>query len=325
MLIRKHFLAAILCIVIGMVVVQRGLLFQENETAEELPDIVIGLVLTDCEDDWRQAMYDSIQSEAKKRHIQVTTMPSARTQADQIDAIRSLLVYRADVIIFSPVMENGWENILSEAAEANIPLIIINEQFSTTNNGEGLGAQTYHVGFDYYQLAQQLANSFVDGGGSEFQVVQLGGTIASSVSNGISLGLWDVMTEKQGPYQLKFSVGCDYMRSRAYEAVTGLLRNQYQFDTVFSYSDGMTLGVISALEDQGLIPGEDVRIFSVGGGPTVTEAFHQGKISALANCDLTEFGEAVIDTVAQLHQKEEPNKNTTLPGMLLVNGGSEDR
>lgn len=320
MLIQKRFLAAILCIILGMLFVQRNLFFETADSTEELPNIVIGLVVTDCEDTWRQEMYAAIEKEAKNRLVQVTTLQTARTQADQVAAIRTLLVYRTDVIIFSPVMENGWEYILAEAAEANIPLITINERLSFSREPDQ-DANVYHVGFDYYQLAQQLANTFLAGENSAYQVVQLGGTIASSVSNDISMGLWDVIAAQKDPHQLKFSIGCDYMRSRAYEAITGLLRNEYQFDTVFSYSDGMTLGVISALEAQGLIPGTDVRIFSVGGGSSVREAFHQGKISVLANCELPLFGETVLDTVETLHRGEMPPKSVLLPGMLTVNGG----
>ena len=77
---------------------------------------------------YKRQMYDSIKQAARRSHIQVTTIQTARTQADQIDAIRTLLVYRTNAIIFSPVMENGWEYILSEAAEAEIPLITINER-----------------------------------------------------------------------------------------------------------------------------------------------------------------------------------------------------
>lgn len=127
-------------------------------------------------------MYDSIQQAARRSHIQVTTIQTARTQADQIDAIRTLLVYRTNAIIFSPVMENGWEYILSEAAEAEIPLITINERLSQSAAGgpQDSACQVYHVGFDYYALSGQLAATLCQSGSDGFQLVQLGGTVASS-------------------------------------------------------------------------------------------------------------------------------------------------
>ncbi len=320
--VRKPLLLAIAAIVAGMLLVESVILFQPSGRGTATPDVVIGLVLTDCEDDWKQQMYDSIQQAARRSHIQVTTIQTARTQADQIDAIRTLLVYRTNAIIFSPVMENGWEYILSEAAEAEIPLITINERLSQSAAGgpQDSACQVYHVGFDYYALSGQLAATLCQSGSDGFQLVQLGGTVASSAAHDISDGFQDSLSQSS-QYRLCFSVGGDYMRSRAYELIRSLLRNEYEFDTVLSYNDGMTLGVIDALEANGLRPGSDVRIFSLGGGESVMQAFSDGKINALGQCDLTDFGTTVIDLVWMLEQGGSPAENTLLPGTLLVNGG----
>lgn len=320
--IRKPLLLAIIAIVSSMLLVESAILFQPSDRAIDTPDIVIGLVLTDCEDDWKQQMYDSIQQAARRSHIQVTTIQTARTQADQIDAIRTLLVYRTNAIIFSPVMENGWEYILSEAAEAQIPLITINERLSLsgTDGLENHSCQVYHVGFDYYSLSGQLATTLCESGSDGFQLVQLVGTVASSVAHEISDGFQDSLSYSS-QYKLCFSVGGDYMRSRAYELICSLLRNKYEFDTVLSYNDGMTLGVIDALEKNGLKPGSDVRIFSLGGGESVMQAFSDGKINALGQCDLANFGSTVIDLVLRLEQGEPLEEDTLLPGTLLVNRG----
>lgn len=320
--IRKPLLLAIIAIVSSMLLVESAILFQPSDRAIDTPDIVIGLVLTDCEDDWKQQMYDSIQQAARRSHIQVTTIQTARTQADQIDAIRTLLVYRTNAIIFSPVMENGWEYILSEAAEAQIPLITINERLSLsgTDGLENHSCQVYHVGFDYYALSGQLATTLCESGSDGFQLVQLVGTVASSVAHEISDGFQDSLSYSS-QYKLCFSVGGDYMRSRAYELICSLLRNKYEFDTVLSYNDGMTLGVIDALEKNGLKPGSDVQIFSLGGGESVMQAFSDGKINALGQCDLANFGSTVIDLVLRLEQGEPLEEDTLLPGTLLVNRG----
>ena len=90
--VRKPLLLAIAAIAAGMLLVESVILFQPSGRGTATPDVVIGLVLTDCEDDWKQQMYDSIQQAARRSHIQVTTIQTARTQADQIDAIRTLQV-----------------------------------------------------------------------------------------------------------------------------------------------------------------------------------------------------------------------------------------
>lgn len=322
MTIRKPLLYAIAVIILSMLLVECSTMFSSTGSSHASPRLAIGLVLTDCEDDWKQEMYDSIQSAARQRAIQVTTVQTARTQADQIDAIRKLLVYQMDAIIFSPVMENGWDYILSEAAETQIPLITINERLSPSAASElrKSGGSVYHVGYDYDTLARSLSLTMRGADPAALRLVQLSGSVGSSVSHDISFGFQDVLAES-GPYQLCFSVGGDYMRSRASELIRSLLRNQYQFNAVLSYSDGMTLGVIDALERSGLTAGEDVQIFSVGGGPSISEAFAAGKINALAQCDLSDFGDTVIELVHQLGTGEQPEEQTLLSGTLLVNGG----
>ncbi|MDO4271310.1 MAG: substrate-binding domain-containing protein [Eubacteriales bacterium] len=323
MSIQKSLLPVIAAIIVCMLTVEGAVLLELPERGEGAPETVIGLVLTDCEDDWKQQMYDSIQQAARQKHIQVTAIQTARTQSDQIDAIRTLLVYRTNAIIFSPVMENGWEYILSEAAEAEIPLITINERLSQAGAaGAAADHPVYHIGFDYYALSGQLAATLLKGGGeADFELVQLGGTVASSAAHDISDGFRDAMAAS-GRSQTGFSVGGDYMRSRAYELVTALLRNEYRFDAILSYNDGMTLGAIAALRENGLKPGRDVRIFSLGGGEAVLEAFGEGQISALGRCDLTDFGETVIGAVRVLQSGGTPPASTLLPGTLLVNGGA---
>lgn len=46
-------------------------------------------------------------------------------QERQIQDIRSFIVYQVDAIVFTPLQEDGWEPILEEAANAGIPVFIV--------------------------------------------------------------------------------------------------------------------------------------------------------------------------------------------------------
>lgn len=321
MKIRKYLLPVAI-IILTMLTVEAMLLIPPF-SSDPAPETSIGLILTDSEDDWKQEMYRSIEQAARQHNIQVTTIHATRTQSDQIDAIRTLLVYNTSAIIFSPVMENGWENILQEAANANIPLITINEQLSSKNfdTDSELKPAVYHIGFDYHTLAASLSRTMMEINSKDFELIQLSGTVASAVGNEISEGFREVMDE-HARYRVSFSVSADYMLSRAYNLLDSLLRNGYQFNAVFSYNDGMTLGAIAALEEHGLQPGNDVRIFAIGGGATVINAFNEGKINALGYCDLSDFGDTVINTVLMLQNGDRPDEITLLPSSLMVNGGT---
>ena len=40
-----------------------------------------------------------------------------------------------DVIAFSPIVEDGWDNVLTEAKKAGIPVILVDRDISTKEEG----------------------------------------------------------------------------------------------------------------------------------------------------------------------------------------------
>ena len=55
-------------------------------------------------------------------------------QENQIKAIRSFIVYQVDVIVFCPIVQDGWDNVLQEAKDANIPVIVVDRKIRTKDN-----------------------------------------------------------------------------------------------------------------------------------------------------------------------------------------------
>ncbi|MDY3619148.1 substrate-binding domain-containing protein [Agathobaculum sp.] len=316
---RKAFLPPIVLVIAAMLFIGATALFERPGPVEQPPELVIGLVLTDSEDDWKTALYESIARDARAQGIQVMTISSTRTQSDQIDAIRTFLVYRVSAILFSPVMESGWEYILSEAADADIPLVTLSEKLS---DAETEGRPVYHVGYDYYTLTSELASAFLQARGDDFRLVQLGGTVASWVSAQVSGGFRDKL-DAGGNARLGYSINSDFMRSRAYQLISGLLKNEYEFNTILSCSDAMTLGAIDALTEYGLEPGKDVSLLAVGGGGEAMEAFSAGYLDYLGRCDPEALAGRAVETVRALARNTGVvQRETLLRGQLLVGGGS---
>ena len=49
-------------------------------------------------------------------------------QENQIKALRSFISQRVDYIVFSPIVEDGWDTVLREAREAEIPVILMDRK-----------------------------------------------------------------------------------------------------------------------------------------------------------------------------------------------------
>ena len=86
--------------------------------------ITMGFAQVGAESGWRTANTKSIQESAKSAGITLKFSDAQQKQANQIQAIRSYIQQRVDVIAFSPVVESGWDPVLTEAKNAKIPVIL---------------------------------------------------------------------------------------------------------------------------------------------------------------------------------------------------------
>ena len=88
--------------------------------------IVVGVSQLGSESGWRTANTESVQRTFTQQNGYFLVFHNARQrQENQLKAIRSFISQRVDYIIFSPVVETGWETVLQEAKEAGIPVILM--------------------------------------------------------------------------------------------------------------------------------------------------------------------------------------------------------
>src|SRR5688500_15747111 len=67
-------------------------------------------------------------------------------------------------------------------------------------------------------------------------------------------------------------------------------------NVIYSHNDGMSFGVITALEELGKVPGEDVLIVSIDGTKNAIEYVLDGKIGVVVECT-PKFGPIAFDTM----------------------------
>ena len=123
--------AIILLLVILLLMILGGCsLFQniedESYDAHDENLIVVGVSQLGSESGWRTANTESVQTAFTKKNGYFLLFNNARQkQENQFKAIRSFISRRVDYIVFAPVVETGWETVLSEAKEAGIPVILM--------------------------------------------------------------------------------------------------------------------------------------------------------------------------------------------------------
>ena len=102
---------------------------EDTYVSEEEDRIVVGVSQLGSESGWRTANTESVQNAFTQQNGYFLIFNNARQkQENQIKAIRSFISQRVDYIVFAPVVETGWETVLQEAREADIPVILIDRK-----------------------------------------------------------------------------------------------------------------------------------------------------------------------------------------------------
>ena len=276
---------------------------QETETATDTGawmDIVVGFSQLGAESSWRIANTESIRSAAQAYGYGLMMDNANQKQEKQIAAIRSFIAYRVDVIVFSPIVENGWDHVLKEARQAEIPVILVDRMIET----EDESLYTAYVGADFY-LEGQRAGAYLKrkadkAGLTHLNIIEISGTIDSTPMRDRHAGFMDEIAGDER-FTVIESLSGDFLRSKGAECMRELLKkhNPEEIDVIYSHNDSMTLGIMDVLEEAGIHPGEDIIMISVDGEKAAVDALKEGKINCIVQCS-PHLGDAVMQLVQDL-------------------------
>ena len=118
----------------------------KQEPAEE-PGLLLGFSQLGSESSFRIGNTKDIEEQAEAAGISLMMKNANQKQENQIADIRSLIAYRVDVIAFSPIVEEGWDTVLTEARNAGIPVVLVDRTIQTKDESLYAGL----IGSDFYQ------------------------------------------------------------------------------------------------------------------------------------------------------------------------------
>lgn len=264
---------------------------------EESETIVLGFSQLGAESAWRTGNTTSIQEAAERSGVQLMYKNAQQKQENQIKALRSFISYQVDVIVFTPIVEDGWDNVLAEAKEAGIPVLLCDRYVNVEDESLFAG----FIGSDFAEEGRRAAQFLIDrmkDVPGTIRIVEFSGTEGSSPMRGRAEGFREVLSTEPR-FQIIKSVTGDFLRSKGKENMRALLNSDTDFDVLYSHNDSMTLGAIDVMEEEGVRPGQDIIIISVDGEQAAIDALKQGKINCVVECT-PEMGDSVMALVEQL-------------------------
>ncbi|MDG4772583.1 ABC transporter substrate-binding protein [Solwaraspora sp. WMMD792] len=263
--------------------------------------IVLGFSQVGAESGWRTANTKSIQDSAAEAGIKLQFADAQQKQENQIKAIRNFIAQRVDVIAFSPVVESGWDTVLKEAKDAEIPVILTDR--AVDSQDETL-YETF-IGSDFVLegrlSGEWLVEEFADEPGP-VRIVELQGTTGSAPANDRKQGFGEAIAADP-KFEIIASQTGEFTRAKGKEVMEAFLQAHDDIDVLFAHNDDMGLGAIEAIEAAGLVPGQDITIITIDAVRDGMQALADGKINFIAECSPL-LGPQLMELVEQVHAGE---------------------
>ncbi|MEJ1964320.1 MAG: ABC transporter substrate-binding protein [Gammaproteobacteria bacterium] len=246
--------------------------------------IILGFSQSGAEGVWRTANSESIKSAAKAAGIDLRFIDAQQSQEGQIEALRSLISQRVDVIAYSPIAETGWNEVLREAKKAGIPVVLIERAVRVDDRS----LYTTLLGSDFVEQGRNAGRWLLEfklGRVGHTNIVELLGPSGSALSDDRKRGFREII-ETDPHFRIIRSESGDFTRAGGRRATRVLLHEEgKQINVIFAHNDEMALGAIEAIEEARLKPGKDIIIISIDGIRGAFEAMTAGKLNVSVECN----------------------------------------
>ena len=256
-----------------------------------------------AESDWRTANTASIKQTAEEVGAKLVFSDAQQKQENQISAMRACIQQGVDVIALPPVVEDGWDAVLTEAKNAGIPVIIVDRSVSADKS-----LYAAHIGSDMVlegeRAAAEFNKKFPDGA----KILELSGTTGS----GAAVGRAEGFRSKLNPnIEIIDSQTGNFTRAEALPVMQAFLQKYKpgeDFQGIFIHNDDMGIGAIEALKAAGVKPG-DLFIVSVDGTRGGFQAMVDGWFQADVECNPL-LGPQVFEMALKLMNGESVDPET---------------
>jgi simple sugar transport system substrate-binding protein len=275
------------------------------------------------ESDWRTANTDSIGKWVGEHEGWIYTYDDAQQkQENQIKALRNFITQGVDVIVLTCIVDSGWEEVLKEVNEAEIPLILVDRMPDCMDKIDYYAA----FGGDFVEegrrqvawAGEYLKAQGIDG---EVNVAIMEGTTGSGAQVGRTEGNLKAM-ESYPNMKLVAQQSGNFTRAEGQALMESWLKSIDKIDVLIAQNDDMALGAVEAIKAAGKVPGKDIIIVGCDSVKAAFQAIVDGDMNATIECTPL-YGPAVVQCIENLLNGVESVKELQHPdeGVFDADGG----
>ena len=282
----------------------------DSSKSSSSDEITIGFSQVGAESDWRTANSESMKSTfSEKNGYKLIFDDAQQKQENQITAIRNFIQQDVDYIVLAPVTETGWDTVLKEAKDADIPVIIVDRMIDVSDDS----LYTAWVGSNFKmegQKACEWLNAYAEAKGmKEVNIAHIQGTIGASAQIGRTEGLeeaakeygWNIVAQQTG----------EFTQAKGQEVMESILKQSGDdIDVVYCENDNEAFGAIDAIKAAGYeVGGEEGQILVMSFDTTnagLTQTL-SGEITCDTECNPL-HGPRVEEIIQKLEAGEDVDK-----------------
>ena len=278
------------------------------------------------ESDWRTANTDSVTAAIEGHEgWEFVYSDGQQKQENQIQALRNFITQGVDYILFTGVVTSGWDEVLSEVNEAEIPLILLDRIPDCADKIDYVAA----FGGDFPLEGRrqvQWAGEYLKSLGrdsEEIAVAIMEGTTGADAQVGRTEGNLAALEDYPFMKVVAQQTG-NFTRAEGQALMESWLKSIDKIDVLIAQNDDMALGAIDAIKAAGLVPGQDIIIVGCDSVKAAFEAIVAGEMNCTVECNPL-YGPFVVETIEALEAGETFDKTVVHPeeGVFDCVGGIE--
>lgn len=267
--------------------------------------ITVGFAQTGSESGWRAANTESMKSAfSAENGFELIFNAADNKQEAQISAVRNFINQGVDAIVIAPITVDGWDDVLTEAKDAGIPVVL---EDRTVSASEDLHASW--VGLDFEQegrTAGEWVKENFDGKGANLVVLE--GTTGSSAALDRATGFNEAIAGTD--VNVLDSQTGDFTRDGGKKVMEGYLQKYGKdINVLFAHNDDMGLGALDAIKAAGLTPGKDIQIVTIDAVKDGMTALANGEFNFIVECNPL-LGDKAAELVKAVVAGDEVEKRT---------------
>jgi ribose transport system substrate-binding protein len=207
---------------------------------------IIGMSQANRAEPWREVMDKQIAEAAQGfSQLAVIFTDARQDNAKQVSDVQNFLTQKVDLLIISPNEAAPLTNVISQAYQRCVPVIVLDRAANGNQFTMFIGANNVSIG---QSAGKYVANWCVAQGRNPCKIIELrgleGSPPAKDRGDGFRLGI-----AANNNARIAGSQNADWLREKALDRAAALFESNGQVDVVYAHNDPMAEAAIVAAQN----------------------------------------------------------------------------